>query len=439
MWASFICGILVGLILCVGFTIKFKSERKTMSPHFIEPIQLSSIMYISMERLECGIRDSEITIERAIEVYKFVKAFCSNRRIPGRKWRVAFGVLVKDKLQIFPDSSRANCIHQIDLRRYNVELDAELSDRELFHKRHAIVLCPKFQSLKVFLYFSSGSEKEDWFYMLRRASKSVGVNKEFNDGMRILKQFNINSDPMSWLNVLLGRAFLALTSNKYFKTKLLERMNQKYNIEHSTSILGDIAIEDIDMGSSLPIFSNPRVDIDKMGNTVIDVSLNYTGGALLKAKSTIKVQIALWGTLSVPIVISITINRLDARLRFVIKSLHESNRIWLGIHRDPIINVEIGTELSSKHFQTGLINKIVENRIHLALEQYIILPRMDDFCFFDHADLNCNMESTASSDEELEQADIVDAYHLLPKSSDWIESLPGTAHGRINLPKEWAI
>jgi hypothetical protein len=111
------------------------------------------------------------------------------------------------------------------------------------------------------------------------------------------------------------------------------------------------------------------------------------GGAKIEAATLATISLTGWENylkpISIPLTISIKINKFSARLRLLIKPFWESSRIWVGLHRDSLnLSVEVEPIISNKMIRLGVVNAIVERRIKAALDEFLILPKMDDIGFW---------------------------------------------------------
>ena len=145
------------------------------------------------------------------------------------------------------------------------------------------------------------------------------------------------------------------------------------------SLLGDIAIQDIDVGNSLPVLSNPKlINIEVDGDMLIEMDIHYDGGVRLVLATEATVSIPAWDSymkpITVPIVVAVKINRFSARILFKIKPFRETNRIWFGFFRKPELKLELEVEpiISNKLIKIQMVNQVIERRIKDSLEAYVI-------------------------------------------------------------------
>jgi hypothetical protein len=92
----------------------------------------------------------------------------------------------------------------------------------------------------------------------------------------------------------------------------------------------------------------------------------------------------------VPLVVALTLKRFSARVLIKVKPFWESNRIWFGFYRKPELKLELEVEpiISNKFIKISMVNEVIQKRIKDSLEAYVMLPNMDDLCFWNFDNLN---------------------------------------------------
>lgn len=217
------------------------------------------------------------------------------KKIVGRNWRNVYAHLKFQNLILYTSSNQEQILLSINIPEAKIKLVGD-SD---YHYDPIIL---KFDSTKIFLYFPTASEKEDWFCKLSRCKKlpngfqqdkimefyrDLEPVRAYESGMQKLQDTlkDLDSDSPIWLNALLGRAFISIHSNPGIKMWIMENITKRMAHVHrtSTSFLGDIVIKDLNVGNSVPIISNPRLlDISSEGDMEIELDLDYTGGIFLQ-------------------------------------------------------------------------------------------------------------------------------------------------------------
>ncbi|KAJ3335206.1 hypothetical protein HDU91_002282, partial [Kappamyces sp. JEL0680] len=345
---------------------------------------------------------------------------------PSKPYVDCYGVLKHKTLFIYSDEDQTECVRVILVPQYHVQLyPNSLSEHELFMPQHPIVLrvLPDIDSLNLqpefYIYPTSSSEKESWFVILRRASRlppfadsgalstfyqEIDPVKQYVDAMKKLvsntghENGNEELSATAWLNALVGRMFVAIHANPNvteWVKKRLSRHTVEADDDAEPSLLGDIVIQDLDVGNSLPVLSNPKlVSISVDGDMLIEMDIDYTGGVRLVLATEATLSVPAWDAymrpITVPIVVAVKINKFSARVLFKIKPFWESNRIWFGFYRQPELKLELEVEpiISNKLIKIQMVNQVIERRIKDSLEAYVMLPNMDDLSFWDFSDLN---------------------------------------------------
>lgn len=372
-----------------------------------------------------------------------------------------YGVLKHRTLFLYKNESQIECVRVLLLPEIRVKIYPEnVPDSEMYLRTNPIALTPKQTSSDtslaktLYLYAPTGSDKEDWFFMLRRSSKlsayaDSGALSTFYQEvlpMRVYTEamqkliFNTThsatgsadeKQATAWLNALVGRAFVGLHSNPYIKDWVVHRLSRigpHSQDDATSSFLGDIVIQDIHVGNSLPVLSNPRlVDIGVGTDMNVELDVDYTGGVRIEAATVASISVPAWDAymkpISVPIVVAIKIKRFSARVLLKMKPFWETNRVWFGFYRQPELKLELEVEpiISNKLIKIQLVNQVIEKRIKEALEETVMLPNMDDFSFWPFEDFmgafryGSDDESDAAADDsslDESDAEITNLEHL---------------------------
>ncbi|KAJ3171098.1 hypothetical protein HDU88_008132 [Geranomyces variabilis] len=373
-------------------------------------------------------------------------------------WHTAYAVLKCKMLYFYSGEDMLHCTHVLPVSNYTIDLyPAFATDLDIYLRTNPIRLTPRdphrphHHSLgpgPAYVYCPSNSEKEDWHVMLRRARKLPQNADEgacavfFQDSEpvrayrvameKLVKTIESNNTPAgmttAWLNALVGRVFVGIHSNPALKAWVMEKLARRSMHFHrdeggAPSFLGDIVIQDISVGNSIPVLSNPKLlDLSVDGDMALEMDVEYTGGVRIEAATlaTISINKLDLKPLQVPIVVGVQIIRFSARLLIKIKGTYETNRMWFGIQRDPAVKLEMKVEplVGHKLISMGLVNQVIERRIKEVLEEFFVVPNLEDLGFWpsgglggmfweDHAtsdhrhDSDENDESDDSEDESL--------------------------------------
>ncbi|ORY42393.1 hypothetical protein BCR33DRAFT_309505 [Rhizoclosmatium globosum] len=352
-------------------------------------------------------------------------------------WRDVFAVLKNDSLFLYSSDEKMTCLDVIQLSECEVSLNApNVPDHEIY-QRHlplSLNLCEHLGSEAPrpvhLLYSLTNSDKEDWYLLLRRASLSnysihnnisptsvastaisiSQIQENYICSMKKLTSSIAIDDPTSaWINAFLGRIFVGFHSNPRIKAYLIQKLSRRGTKSFDTGFLSDIVISDLNIGDSLPILSSPRlVSFSLDGDLILDLNLNYTGGIRVEAATvaTISVSTLNLQPFSIPLVLAIKINHIHATIRLKIKPFHESSRVWVGLHPNLDIGIQVDPVISNRLITLNMVNQVIEKRVKDALNEFIVLPNMDDFgfwpgggkggFFWDGADETVEVETTVS-------------------------------------------
>ncbi|KAI9353685.1 hypothetical protein BDR26DRAFT_11216 [Obelidium mucronatum] len=332
-------------------------------------------------------------------------------------------VIKSDALFIYSSDEKLECQNVFLLWQYDVILSQGYANDHEIYQRHtplqlscrspatAAVAAPQ-QPQNLFIYSLTNSEKEDWYLLLRRGTMSRStdpssgvplptqpdIQQNYIQSMQKLTAA-IERDPASaWINALLGRIFVGFRSNPRIKRYLIQKFSRHSRTtkntttttaatkESSDNFLSDIIVQDINIGDSIPVLSNPRLvnfGISE-GDLIVDLDLNYTGGIQISAATlaTISVSKLNLAPFTIPLTVTIKISHIRATIRLKIKPFHETSRVWVGIHPDFDIGIQVDPVISNRLLKLDLVNQVIENRVKNALQEFLVLPNMDDFGFW---------------------------------------------------------
>ena len=355
----------------------------------------------------------------------------SNMDPPQKFWRNVYGVVKFRSLTLYSSNNQDEVVQSLNLPNLKVTLDKTDSDH--FYRFRPIILSHSRTQQRLYLYAPSSLDKEDWYYKLQRATqlpifadhpalsafyRDLAPVKAYDSGLqKLLSTLESESDNPSsptWLNALLGRAFLGIHSNPKIKEWIMETISRRMAHVHrtSTSFLGDIVVKDLDVGNSLPILSNPHLlSLSEQGDMSIELDLDYTGGISVEAATAASISVSAWTEymkpIAVPLIVRVSITHFSARMLLKLKPLWESNRIWFGFYKQPEVKLELKVEpiISNKLVKLELVNQVIERRIKEALEEFVILPKMDDFVFWPFKEWSADGSTDGFEDDEKESED----------------------------------
>ncbi|KAL7751760.1 hypothetical protein RI367_002759 [Sorochytrium milnesiophthora] len=339
------------------------------------------------------------------------------------KHQYCYTMLKNNSLFLYQDETVLECIGVILLSLHTVELYPDtLDDNECYSKDFPVMLRKGEATVRegeahqhpdldadYYLYFSSAIEKESWFFAMLQCSKisprpSFPCSSYADDFGRHLS--TIEQDPhaaeLAWLNVLIGRVFYGMYKEQRLQERVIAKFTRKLERVQLPSILESIDISAVDVGNSAPILGNPKLlQYTAAGEVVAEVDMLYEGGfkveltahvvlGLGSAISNIAQKFSSSGidkeyTLRVPIVLRVLLKRLAGRLKVLIRP-PPSNRVWIGFLEQPQIELSVEPVVSRKEVRVSVLTQYLERHIREIVDQAVVLPHMDDFCFFPTAD-----------------------------------------------------
>lgn len=328
------------------------------------------------------------------------KSFIDNRVRESRKTKAKdlfYAVLKNSSLYLFENEAQVDCVKKIDLSQFKIDIfPRNLIDGELFVKRTGICLelvengvraeesyvaiedlsyNLELNDLPWFLFMKVNSDKEDWFHSIVKAKKSTeSINVlakdakifEKDDLERLLIKMDnsLDSIPTRWLNALLGRIFLGIAKTQNLENYIIERIVKKLKRVKTPSILSEILVKEVDVGSALPIFTKPILkSLNSEGELMMEVALNYSGSFKITIETVATISLgSRFKPYAVRIVLAIILKELEGNLLFKIKP-NPSNRIWFGFTTMPKVVMVVEPVVSERKINWSIITSILESRI----------------------------------------------------------------------------
>lgn len=338
-------------------------------------------------------------------------------------WAVVRGA----QLQLFEDKTERKLLDLFALSQFVVSLwPQNLQEYELFYRRYPIVLLSRTDpeglvSLDMYpglpprdaayFYVENPVEKEDIYFALIEASKMAGAQNFDKDGLslslgprdpdimaqpvrvkkaeaQLLQSTIWNSDlpiDTQWLNALLGRIFLSLKDSKLAEDYLTRKFSTKLKpISDSSNIIGDIIVKQINSGSSAPHFSNIKLrELSPDGNLVLSAAISYSGGFRVNLATSVKLAaVTSLTTVEIPVELAATLRQLKGDIILRIKPA-PSERIWYSFESMPEVDLHIEPAVYDTHISLSMVTKFIRSKILDSLRESLVMPYMDDLCFYD--------------------------------------------------------
>ncbi|GAA5843676.1 hypothetical protein JCM3766R1_007206 [Sporobolomyces carnicolor] len=252
------------------------------------------------------------------------------------------------------------------------------------------------QPLPWFIFAKVNSDKEDWYHSLVTASR-IGTPTCAADTARDRALFSPDdmanlvdsidslpdSIPMRWFNAILGRIFLAVYRTSSLESYITSRIVRKLKRVKIPSILSEIQVREVDVGSSTPLFSKPMLkELTTDGEASMEVNVSYVGAVRITIETVATVSIsARFKPYSVRLVLAVVLQELEGTLLLKIKK-PPSNRVWFGFTSMPKIKLAVEPLVSTRQIKWSLITSPIESRIREVIAESIVVPHMDDLSFF---------------------------------------------------------
>lgn len=318
-----------------------------------------------------------------------------------------FCVLKNDSLILYDSSKKEHCLGIIPLSHYSVSLYPNKgSDTEAFKRDRPIKLTVDLTKNKkeasqpsdpkkklpqsntgYFIFASSNTEKEDWFIRIMHAQNNATNKKVLYDQEHLEELIEKIKEPsnnkLDWLNALAGRIFLSVYKTELVKEFFVKKIMSKTTKVKTPSFLGNINIRDLDVGKCTPIFSNPKLlDLKKNGEISLELDMLYEGmfKIVIETEANISVSSRL-KQYKVDLVLALLLKKIQGKMLVKIKQ-PPTNRIWVGFYEEPLTVIDIEPIVSDKLIKLNLVLQAIRKKIMDAINEAIVLPNMDDYCFF---------------------------------------------------------
>lgn len=256
-------------------------------------------------------------------------------------------------------------------------------------------------SNQFFLYFENNMDKEDWYFKLINACKSINpedITSNLNptmtaqtahlnthDVQKLTQNIYSNEAQLQsqWFNALMGRIFLSLqqtdTLNKYIWDKIYKKL-LKIN---KPGFLDDFTIEKVDVGDSIPLITNPKlIGLKPEGHLEVGMDLTYNGN--LNVIISTKVNINLGSRFKpreVTVKVSVKVKKVIGPLIVIMKQ-PPSNRLWYAFTKEPIMDLDIEPVVSSSRLSYGVITNAIKSKFADAIKESLVVPYMDDIVIY---------------------------------------------------------
>ncbi|CEP19682.1 hypothetical protein [Parasitella parasitica] len=321
------------------------------------------------------------------------------------------------------DQADEDCKIIIPVHNYNVAMynpsKTQQRDRDMYNKASWLKLTPKpevvnMSSSQVLIprhhqnastYLTTHNElymtcaravdKEDWYFGLLAASQLMAVSSspiEMRDTIHFDTQAmqtliaTVQQDAeyreVQWLNAILGRLFLSVYKMDNMRGYLQEKISKKAKKIKRPGILGDIVVQRVDIGDSLPYVTQPKLlSLTPEGDLEAEAMIHYAGGLRVVTQTEVTWTYSfLMKPIRLPLVLAVKLKRLSGKFIVKVKP-PPTNRCWIGFYQEPVMEWEIQPILADKQIRLSMITNAIQSKICEFVKENIVLPNMDDFSF----------------------------------------------------------
>ena len=238
-----------------------------------------------------------------------------------------------------------------------------------------------------FLFPTTNTEKEDWYFALLRGAKTTtGSTKSLNPtdptlaaipaGFEPAHMFSLiqaihSSDTQlqtRWLNALIGRIFLGIYQTRHMEELCIKKITKKIARVNRPAFLSDIKVQRVVVGTQAPVFTQPRLkELSAAGEFSADVNVAYNGGFRIEIATVATLQLgSRFKPRQVSLSMAVTIKKLEGKLLLKIKK-PPSNRLWFGFYETPVMDLTIEPIVSSRQITYTMVLRAIESRIREAV------------------------------------------------------------------------
>lgn len=318
------------------------------------------------------------------------------------------------------DQPNEDCKIIIPVHSYNVSIHPEKhQDHDIFGRSIALRLTPKNKfedggnNMEILLkggdasspYLTSNNElyitcarpvdKEDWYFGLLAATEMMSESPNHVEMMDITHfdasamqtlistvQQDAEYREVQWLNAILGRLFLGMYKTEEMRQYFQEKVSKKIQKIKRPSFLGDISVQSVEIGNSIPFVTQPKLlSLTPEGDLMAEATIHYAGGLRVVIQTDFNWNYSsLMKPIRVPLVLSVTLKKLSGKFLLKVKP-PPTNRYWIGFYDMPVMDWEITPIVSDKQIRLSMVTNAIQSKIREFMMENIVLPNMDDFPF----------------------------------------------------------
>jgi hypothetical protein len=162
-----------------------------------------------------------------------------------------------------------------------------------------------------------------------------------------------------------------------------ERILKKVKSVKLPSFLGDIKVESVDIGQSIPFITQPKLlSMSPEGDMLVEANVDYAGGLRVVIKTDFHwTYSSLMKPISLPLVLSVSLKSIKGKFQLKIKP-PPTNRLWFGFYSMPEMDWEITPIVSDKQIKLSMVRNAIQSKIREFMMEVLVLPNMDDISFY---------------------------------------------------------
>ncbi|KAK4055468.1 hypothetical protein OIV83_000014 [Microbotryomycetes sp. JL201] len=424
-----VIAVVLGLLFYTSPVVHLPGKTGIPTPQAIseddaEPVSLYRAGWLTIRRTYEPLLESNGTYVGMIT--SGYRSFMDNRSRDARRSKPKekfYAVLKQNILFLYDNEDQKDCWAAVEVSAHQVVIYPEGNlDGELFVKRNAIALKPvagnsekefdmaehhlssleKTNDMQTgkpwpwFLFARVNSDKEDWYHSLVQASKlskpdtTSVLEKDKSlfdpDDMAALVDAidqQPDSIPMRWFNALVGRIFMSVYRTSTLEEYITSRIVRKLKRVKTPSILSEIQVREVNVGSNSPLFTKPMLkELTSEGDASMEVHVSYFGEFRITIETVATINLgSRFKPYSVRLVLAVVLKELEGTLLLKVKK-PPSNRVWFGFTAMPKMVLNVEPVVSTRQIKWSMITSPIESRIREVILESIVLPHMDDLSFF---------------------------------------------------------
>ena len=311
----------------------------------------------------------------------------------------------------------------------------------------------------------TGVEKELWFFALRNIcgqyqevfdatsdyqsllhhviqSHSGGGNgkKKLQKQQDAITDLTASVSDVRWLNLVLARMWIHARQSQALHDWIFSRVLQRLSKIKRPSFLGELHIEELQIGNNVPIFDHARIlTAEPTGYVEIELDVFYEGGFNIQIEAEARLEMA---SVSVKMLMAVNVKSIRGRILIRMNPL-PSCRLWWAFVEEPIVDLAIEPMVAMTSVGFQVVKEAMEKKLMGIVRNTLVLPNMDDLvmpgCSTDDP---CGLHSLKSSGnnnavEDAKETQVKPTSPLSTPSRSRFSMSPMSPSSRIGTPNNW--